>query len=327
MLRSITKSALLFSFLLLVPTSAWAQEKPVRIASGVSGHIHPAICVTKKGKIVVIFSQSDFKDLRQTSSNDGGKTWSKPEPFPHTVKQSIYPGSLTTLSDGRILHAWNVWYGEGKSKSRYVQFSLSSDEGKTWSEPKSLPKNPDKHSVIRHPIVELGPDGWLFSLADKTVVYNPKTEAVKLFDKTSHGLVPIVRTKKGMLVSGAGQRSDNDGMGWEKVQQPFSDISKNGWRYEMLALSNGWLLTSEILGPGVGGNSIRFVISKDDGITWDTKNALEYYNPGRPIGGRACPKTVELDGKTLGTVFYDVDAKQPGGPGLFFLRTPLASLK
>src|SRR5262245_13944361 len=134
-------------------TFARAQEKVigvaerVRIASGVSGHIHPALCVTKKGTVIAIFSQSDYKDLKIARSTDGGKTWSKPAPYPHTEKTSFYPGSLTTLSDGRILHAWNVWYPqEEKKKSRYVAYSLSTDDGVTWDEPKSLPKNPDKES-------------------------------------------------------------------------------------------------------------------------------------------------------------------------------------
>ena len=38
------------------------------------------------------------------------------------------------------------------------------------------------------------------------------------------------------------------------------------------------------------------------------------------------PKTVQLDKETLGTVFYDVDEKQSGGSGVFFLCTPLKSL-
>ena len=33
-----------------------------------------------------------------------------------------------------------------------------------------------------------------------------------------------------------------------------------------------------------------------------------------------------LDAETIGVVFYDIDANQPGGPGLFFLRIPLAKL-
>ena len=60
---------------------------------------------------------------------------------------------------------------------------------------------------------------------------------------------------------------------------------------------------------------------------WDFEGVHEFYNPGRAIGGRACPRTVLLDRETLGTVFYDVDAKQPDGPGVFFLRTPLAKLQ
>ena len=92
----------------------------------------------------------------------------------------------------------------------------------------------------------------------------------------------------------------------------------------MVCLSNGWLLTSEILGPGVGGERIRYRISRDDGQTW--KGIYEYYNPGRPIGGRACPRTVELDRDNIGVVFYDVDTNQPGGPGLFFLRIPIKNL-
>ncbi len=320
----------LFTFVLVAPLESAAQDAPigvqerVRITSGVSGHIHPALCITKKGAIVAIYSQSDFKDLRVVRSTDGGNTWSPPAPFPHTQKIAFYPGSLTTLADGRVLHAWNVWYGEGKSKSRYVAFSLSSDDGQTWSEPKSLPKNPDKESIIRHPIVELSPKGWLFALADKTVVYDPTTETLVPFgDGRVHGLVPIVRTPKGTFISGIGLRSTDGGKSWTKIE-PFPKIAEQGWRHEMLALSNGWLLASDIAGPGVGGETIRFLVSRDDGTSWDMEHPVVYYRPGRPIGGRACPKTVELDRNTLGTVFYDTDAKQPGGAGVFFLRTPMA---
>ncbi|OYW11335.1 MAG: hypothetical protein B7Z55_19455 [Planctomycetales bacterium 12-60-4] len=91
-----------------------------------------------------------------------------------------------------------------------------------------------------------------------------------------------------------------------------------------MSLSNGWLLASEILGPGVGGESIRYRISRDDGVSW--KETFEYYNPHRPIGGRACPRTIELDAATMAVVFYDVEPQQPGGPGLFCLRIPVERL-
>lgn len=312
----------------VLPSAPAATDREhVRIDSGVSGHIHPAACVTKTGTVLVIYSRADMKDLHLSRSTDGGRTWSKPTQFAHTEKLSIYPGSLTTLRDGRIVHVWNVWYMDAKGKkSRFPQYSISSDEGKSWGEPRSLPKNAASESVNRHPIVELGPREWLFSLTDKTVVYDPQTEkVVSLGDGRNHGLVPIVRTPKGTLVSALGARSTDQGKTWEKVT-PFPKISENGWRFDLAVLQNGWLITSEVLGPGTGGNSWRFVVSRDDGKSWDFEKTFEFYNPGRPIGGRACPKTVQLDKDTLGTVYYDVDGKQPGGPGVFFVRTPLAKL-
>jgi Neuraminidase (sialidase) len=299
--------------------------KPLRLASKVSGHVHPAACVSKKGTVIVVFSQSDMKDLRLTRSTDGGKTWSAPAAFEPTAKLSIYPGSLTALADGRVVHAWNVWYkGDEDKKKRYVQFSVSDDEGKTWSEPKSLKKAPKLESVVRHPFVELPNGNWLFSLSDRPIVYDPKTEEVSRWGEETHGLVPIVRTTKGTYVSGAGLRSTNVKT-WDKVK-PFPKITENGWRFEMVALSNGWLVASEVEGEGVGGKSWRYVVSRDDGKSWDFDAAKTFYDPGRAIGGRACPRTVQLDKETIGTVFYDVDAKQQGGPGVFFIRVPLARL-
>jgi len=333
---------------------AFAQEAklppPVRIETGVSGHIHPALCITSKGTLVGVFCKSEYKPYLITRSTDGGRTWSQPALFPHTIAESVYPGSLSTLADGRLLHAWNVWFPlEGKAKSRFVAFSISSDDGLTWSEPKSLAKNKDPkiHNVIRHPIVELSPTAWLFPLADRTALYNPETGEETPFGKgTSHGLVPIVVTRtllsareageaqgqrtgvsasRATLVSGRGKRSTDGGKTWEEIK-PFPDVFTQGWRHEMIALKNGWLLASQIVGPGVGGERIDFIVSRDDGKSWDMDHPVEFYSPGRPIGGRACPRTVEIDGQTLGTIFYDTDATQPGGSGVFFRTMPTAGL-
>jgi hypothetical protein len=329
MTRTLAPALALALALLLLASLGAADDapQPVRLATGVSGHIHPAACVTKSGTVLVVFSQSNYKDLRLSKSADGGKTWSEPVAFKHTAKLEIYPGSLTALADGRVVHAWNTWYTDAKgTKSRFVQFSVSKDDGKTWDEPKSLPKNENAFSVVRHPFIELSDEAWLFSLSDRTVTYNPKTDAVANFaDGANHGLVPIIRTPKGTLVSGAGKRSTDGGKKWEKVS-PFPEIDKNGWRFDMTALDNGYLVVSEVQGEGIGGNKWRFVVSRDDGKSWDFKDTYEFYAPGRAIGGRACPRTVQLDKDTIGTVFYDDDKNQPGGSGVFFLRTPIKAL-
>lgn len=303
---------------------------PTRIETGVSGHIHPALCVTPKGTLVAVYCKSEFMPYLLTRSTDGGQTWSKPELFPHTVKTQVYPGSLTTLADGRLVHAWNVWFvPEDKARSRYVAYSISNDDGVTWSAPKNLAKNKDPkiHSVIRHPIVELSPSAWLFPLSDRTIVYNPQTGEERPFgDGRNHGLTPIVRTAKGTLISGQGLRSTDGGQTWEEIK-PFPDVSSQGWRQQMIALKNGLLLASQSIGPGFGGDKIHFILSRDDGKTWDMEQPVEFYSPGRPIGGRACPRSVEIDDQTLGTIFYDIDAKQPGGSGVFFRTMPMSLLR
>jgi hypothetical protein len=307
----------------------WSAEadalKPVRIAKPVNGHIHPSACVSTKGTIVVTYGHINHRDLRTTRSSDGGFTWSEPTAFSHTKGKTYYPGSLTTLSDGRLLHCWNRWDTPLTEKEpRSVLYSFSEDDGVTWSEPLPFPRDPTVRSIIRHPITELAADKWLVSLSDRTFLFNPQTALASRFgDDRVHGLIPVVRTPAGTFISGAGLRSTDAGSTWSAIDG-FPNIIEQGWRHELTCLSNGWLLASEILGPGFGGERIRFAISHDDGLTW--KARFEYHNPGRAIVGRACPRTVQLDEKTIGVVFYDISEEQPGGPGLFFLRIPIERL-
>jgi len=86
-------------------------SKPARIAEGVSGHVHPSICLTKNSNLLVIYSKSDNADnqLMLGRSSDGGRTWSKATTVPHVANITVHPGSLTTLQDGRILHVWGCF--------------------------------------------------------------------------------------------------------------------------------------------------------------------------------------------------------------------------
>ena len=315
---------------LLLASPLWGQDAVstniVRIDSGVSGHIHPSLGITSKNTLIAVYCKNEYQPYLLTRSPDGGKTWAKPSIVPGTEKQQVYPGSLTTLADGRIVHAWNVWYAAPtKRKSRFVVYSISSDDGRTWSEPQALAKakNEDIGSVIRHPITELSPRSWLMTLIDRTVLYDPTTgEETPFGDSRFHGLVPLVRTAQGTFVSGKGLRSVDAGKTWDEVKM-FPDVFSQGWRQQLIALKSGLLLASQSVGPGVGGEKIHFVISRDDGKTWDWEHPIVFYNPGRAIGGRACPRTVEMGATMLGTIFYDTDANQPGGSGLFFRTQPM----
>lgn len=327
MLRSLAP-ALLFITLWFGPDLQAETHAPIRIASPAGGpgsHVHPSIAITPRGTLTVIYGHVNHRDLRILLSTDGGKTWTTPRSYPPTAGKTFYPGALTTLRDGRLLHTWNRWAtDENQEEPRSVVYALSIDEGQTWGATQAFPRPATERSVIRHPIAELGPNRWLTSLTDRTMVYHADSGTGEaLADDRIHGIVPVVITPTGTWMSGAGLRSTDRGASWQTIDG-FPNLREQGWRHEMVCLDNGWLLASEILGPGFGGERLRYVISRDDGLTWNAHH--EYYNPGRPIGGRACPRTVQLDAETIGVVFYDMDPAQAGGPGVFFLRIPLNAL-
>jgi hypothetical protein len=142
---------LLLLLAILFTATSFGQEAelppPVRIDSGVSGHIHPALAVTKKGTLVAVYCRSEYKPYLITRSTDGGKTWSKPTPFPHTVAQQVYPGSLTTLQDGTLVHAWNVWFDVAeKVRSRHVAYSTSVDDASPGASRRLWPRTRTRKS-------------------------------------------------------------------------------------------------------------------------------------------------------------------------------------
>jgi len=319
---------------------------PVRVGNVIDGHVHPSVCVARNGDVLAVYNKQGGggKELLLSRSIDGGRTWSASQPIPGIDHCSIYPGSLTTLSTGRIVLQWSCYRSEGEKLWRQPQFCTSDDDGRTWSNVREIPL-PDltNYSCLRHPLLELAPNRWVLPLYDRTIVFNPETFRVEPFgDERRHGLVPIVKTSQGTFLSGApvasaampistpvnvvrGLRSVDRGRTWQALHAlPTFGVAG----YDLTVLRNGWIvLTSIVYGVGQDGEwAYELSVSRDDGRTWESDRAVTLYNPGRRIAGRGWPRTVQLDDETLGTLFYDLDAIQPGGPGVFFIRTPIRAL-
>ena len=322
-------------------------EEPVRIADVGDGHIHPGLCRTKTGALLVVYNEDGGggKELMLCRSTDGGQTWSAPTVIPGICDCSIYPGSLTALSDGRILLNWACYRDRNGEPWREPQFALSGDEGETWTQLHSYPlKHHGSSTCTRHAVVELGnASTWILPFYDRTVLYDSRSDEITPFgDQRNHGLVPIVRTGEGTLISGApqaeapvpvgvpgnmvrGLRSTDGGDSWHTLGV-FPHFGTAG--YDLAVLDNQWIaLTYIVYGVGRDGEyGYEIAVSRDDGASWDFEGAAVIHSPERRILGRGWPRTVSIDDDTLGTVFFDLTQEQEGGPGVFFIRTGMEAL-
>lgn len=342
---------LLTAITMLVASTASAEPdssalKPLRVADVISGHVHPSLCRASNGDLLAVYNKQGGggKELLLCRSRDGGRTWTSPQAISVIRDCSIYPGSLTSLRDGRIVLHWSCYRVAGTRRWRVPQFCVTTDHGQTWSQPRYLPiTDHTNYTCLRHPIMELDDGRWVCPFYDRTVIYDPEVHSIAPFsDGRNHGMVPIVRTQSGTVISGApqadspvpvgkpgqtvrGLRSTDNGETWQAMHAlPYFGVAG----YDLIVLDNGWIvLTSIVYGVGRDGEwSYELIVSRDDGLTWDREHAVEIYNPNRRIGGRGWPRTVQIDNGTLGTLFFDLDASQEGGPGLFFVRTPMSKL-
>lgn len=314
-----------------------AEETPVSIlAAIIGGHIHPSICRTRDGTLVVVYKGANV--LMASRSTDGGATWEQPTPIATTARRpdvireapkfEVYPGTADVLPDDRVLVTWN-YIADDKAKDGYYErallFTLSADQGRTWTEQGLIGPVEGKHlGAVRHNVLAM-PDGrWLLPIRGLPPrIYDPKSGATELFplvgpDGERHAYQQIVRTAKGTLVAMGPVflRSTDDGRTWSAVEnfpaKPEGDSAEG--RY-LTTLADGGLLVT--WGIGNANKGLHYNYSADDGRTWgetvtllpETHVIARYYSA----------RTVQVDDAHIGSVFMN-------GDGVHFLKVPLARL-
>lgn len=259
------------------PTADQESSEPVRVTDGLlGGHVHPCICVAPaSGDVVVVYNRGpgDAHELLICRSVDKGLSWTKPAILPSSVNrcsQGVYPGALTVLKSGEIVLHWYRYGPTAEQRWQYgPEFCISVDDGHTFGSPQLIhtPARQDGHTQPegRFPFLELDDETWVLPLYDRTVVYDRRTGDLATWgDGRNHGMVPLVRTSTGALISGApqahapspvgrpdpssamanGLRSTDDGQTW----QPLHQLGYFGvCGYDLTVLCNGWIVHTAVI--------------------------------------------------------------------------------
>lgn len=323
-------------FLAALPATLSAEDAPVSIVtSGVSGHVHPSICRTKDGTLVVAYRGTNV--MMRSRSTDGGRTWETPAPITTTAKRpesirevkifEIYPGTIDTLPDDRLLLTWN-YIADDKAKDGYYErallYSLSSDQGRTWSEQGLIGPVEGKHlGAVRHNVLAWTEGRWLLPLrVGPPRLFDPSAGTVEVFPLTRpegkrHSFQQIVRTAKGTLLAMGPEflRSTDDGKSWEAIEGfpavPDGDSAEG--RY-LTPLADGRVLVT--WGVGTANKGLRYNFSADDGRTWNGDRTVTLLPETNVAARYYSARTAEIDGEHVGTVFLN-------GKGVHFLRVSL----
>jgi Neuraminidase (sialidase) len=329
-----------FGFLFwLTAAGLVANDLPVTIVKGpVSGHIHPSICQTPDGALVMVCKGGG--GLLRSRSIDGGKTWDKPALIATTAKRpkvirevkifEVYPGTADTLPDGRVLVTWN-YIANDKARDGYYErallYTLSRDRGSTWSKQALIVPVDGKHlGAVRHNVLPWAGDRWLLPLRTGAPrVFNTKTGALKVFPLKiaggkQHEFQQIIRTDKDTLMAMGPEllRSTDNGRHWSAVKNfPAAATARDNLEGRHLtALPGGRVLVT--WGVGHQNKGLRYNFSADDGKTWSRKSTVLL--PETPVTARYySARTLPLDTQHVGTVFMNRH-------GVHFLKVKLDRL-
>ena len=302
-----------------------AEDQPVRIAPTAGGHVHPSICQTKSGTLVVVYKSNNV--LWCARSSDLGATWSEPEQIATSAKRpeviravkifEVYPGTADTLPDGRVLVTWNYIADDKKTDGYYERallYTLSADEGRSWSEQALVGPVEGHHlGAVRHNVLAWSDGRWLLPLrVGPPRLFDPATKQLEVFplvgaDGKQHAFKQIVRSPKGTLVAMGPVclRSTDNGRTWSTVSTfaaPPTDSDSEEGRY-LTVLADGRMLVT--WGVGHENYGLRYNASIDDGATWNEGHTVTLLPETRVAARYYSARTIQIDREHVGTVFIN----------------------
>lgn len=319
---------------------AQAEEIPVSIlAARIGGHIHPSICRMNHGTLIVVYKGENV--LMFSRSADDGITWSEPAPIatsanrPSLIREvkkfEVYPGTIDNLPDDGVLVTWN-YIADDKANDGYYErallYTVSSDQGLTWSEQNLIGPVDRKHlGAVRHNVLPWSDGRWLLPLRVGTPqLFDSKTGELTVLPLAEpggkqHEFQQIVRTARGSLLAMGPVllHSKDEAHNWTEVSDfpAVPDKRDNAEGRFLTTLADGRVLVT--WGIGHDNKGLRYNLSSDDGQSWDAKRTVILL-PEMSIAARYySARSIQLDALHIGTVFMNRD-------GVHFLKVSLDRL-
>lgn len=159
------------------------------------GHVHPSICKASDGTLVVVYADgpAERKNVLMCTRSTDGSYWAQPERveasqlqpggFADAGPAEVYPGTLRTLPDGRLLLTW--CYSPNGVTGAFC-YCTSSTHGMSWGGQEVVTHAIHGHlGVMRHGLL-VWPDGrWVLTQRDTPCA------RTWLFDESTTTLEPL----------------------------------------------------------------------------------------------------------------------------------------
>lgn len=233
-----------------------------REQEGVECYRIPALVTAPNGDLIAAIDERipGCADLRgskdinivQRRSTDNGKTWTAVETvidFPYGQSASD-PSMIVDEETGDVFLFYNFMDLDKEKDVYYLHVMKSSDNGKTWSEPKDITSQISKPE-------------WHKDFKFITSGRGIQTQDGRL-------LHTLVRLKEGVYLFG----SDDHGENWFLIDSPVNPADES----KVMQLADGRYMINARVNTGEG---LRYVhISDDKGKTWETHAEPQLVDPG-----------------------------------------------
>lgn len=126
------------------------------------GVMEPQIVETAPDQLFCLFrTKGGF--LHQTTSEDGGRSWSASRPSPLPSPESM--PRMIRLNSGNLLLVWNPMSSTTQQPRHPMSAALSKDGGQTWSHPKTIANESGDNQLSNHALVQLADGKILLGLS------------------------------------------------------------------------------------------------------------------------------------------------------------------